>query len=160
MSAWLCSQEHINTLVAYARENDVSLHPAANDDPEGLVRILVEENMRSLRAAYPGRDFLQEWEDDAKAIKYKRILKLGPALRKFRCEPDQVRLYGPPPTMSATTVATQMVKLCQCYDYQACETDDYRDTPAAAFIDRLRSKAFDNGGLSEGDLYQQLMWGI
>ena len=33
------------------------------------------------------------------------------------------------------------IKLCDCYDYQACETDDYEKTEAARLVDAIRSKA-------------------
>lgn len=35
----------------------------------------------------------------------------------------------------------QVIKLCDCYDYQACETDDYSNTEAAYIIRAIRSKA-------------------
>ena len=35
----------------------------------------------------------------------------------------------------------QVIKACDCFDYQACETDDYRDTAAARLVDNIRSKA-------------------
>ena len=35
----------------------------------------------------------------------------------------------------------QVIKSCNCYDYQACETDDYRDTEAARLVEAIRSKA-------------------
>lgn len=35
----------------------------------------------------------------------------------------------------------QVIQSCNCFDYQACETDDYRDTPAARLVDNIRSKA-------------------
>lgn len=34
-----------------------------------------------------------------------------------------------------------IIKLSQCYDYQACETDDYDRTEAARLMDAIRSKA-------------------
>lgn len=36
-----------------------------------------------------------------------------------------------------------IVKLCYCYDFQACETDGYRDTEAAKFIRRVRGFAIE-----------------
>lgn len=33
----------------------------------------------------------------------------------------------------------QVLKLCNCYDYQACETADYENTLACALVDRIRS---------------------
>ena len=43
--------------------------------------------------------------------------------------------FGPVPS------AVETIKLCNCYRYQACETDDYEQTEAAAFINALRELA-------------------
>lgn len=34
-----------------------------------------------------------------------------------------------------------ILKACQCYDYQSCETEDYEKTDAARLVDAIRSKA-------------------
>lgn len=34
-----------------------------------------------------------------------------------------------------------ILKLCDCYDYQACETEDYEATDAAKMIDGIRHRA-------------------
>ncbi len=36
----------------------------------------------------------------------------------------------------------QIFKACDCYDYQACETDDYQETLARRFIDAIRREAW------------------
>lgn len=33
----------------------------------------------------------------------------------------------------------QVLKACDCFDYQACEVADYRATPAAALVDEIRA---------------------
>lgn len=38
----------------------------------------------------------------------------------------------------------QIIKACDCYDYQACETDNYCETEAAMIVKRIRSKAISN----------------
>jgi hypothetical protein len=35
----------------------------------------------------------------------------------------------------------QILKACDCYDCQACETPGYWDTPAAKFIEKVRRRA-------------------
>lgn len=37
--------------------------------------------------------------------------------------------------------AVQIIKACNCYDYQACETEDYHDTLAFAVSDAIRAAA-------------------
>ena len=39
--------------------------------------------------------------------------------------------------------AVQVLKYCACYDYQACETDDYKNTEAFEIIQKIRSIAID-----------------
>src|SRR5262249_32886542 len=90
MSAWLCSQDHINVLISFAIDNGV---PA--DDPEGLCRVLTKENIRSLETRYPGRDFLQDWIDEAAEYKFEYIAnipELTRLLHKEKNEALEVRL--------------------------------------------------------------------
>lgn len=122
MSAWLCSEYHINAIV-----NAVA-------GTEKDFKMLVKENLRSLGARYPGRDFLAEWKADARVYKF--------------C-----------PTAPAVSL-TQLVKACDCYDYQACETDDYKSTAAAAFVAIVREDALRNGGKSEGPEWDAAEWGL
>lgn len=122
MSAYLCSQEHIATIVH-----------AVGGDSSDFVR-LVAENIRSLESRYPGRDFLEDWKREARA---------------YRFPGDGVRVSP-----------TQLVKLCDCYDYQACETDDYEMTRAAEFVDHVRKYALRQGGMKSGREYDAAEWGL
>lgn len=38
----------------------------------------------------------------------------------------------------------EILKACDCYDYQSCETEDYDSTEAARIIQQIRSKAIRN----------------
>jgi hypothetical protein len=122
MSAWLCSENHINLLAAYS------------EDPETLFKLLVAENIRSLEARYPGRDFLEEWKEEAAKYKFK-------------------------PT-ERNDDATLVVKCCDCFNYQSCETDDYDETEAARYVSAVRAAALAAGGKRDGAEYDALPWGI
>lgn len=37
--------------------------------------------------------------------------------------------------------AVDILKMCDCLEYQSCETDDYRNTPAFKLLDRIRGAA-------------------
>ena len=37
--------------------------------------------------------------------------------------------------------AVQIIKLCDCYNYQACETNDYKDSEAKAIMTAIRERA-------------------
>ena len=38
----------------------------------------------------------------------------------------------------------EIIKACDCYYYQACETPDWKDTEAYAIIDTIRERAINN----------------
>lgn len=48
--------------------------------------------------------------------------------------------YSHPSTTGGHHVA-QVLKACDCYEYQACETPDYYTTPAAFLIHAIRKEA-------------------
>jgi hypothetical protein len=96
---------------------------------------LLAENLRSLEARYPGRDFLEEWKQEAAKYRF----------RDQRCN----RLKS-----------TLIVKQCDCFDYQACETDDYKETHAARLVESVRAKGIAAGGATKGPAYDACKWGI
>lgn len=122
MSAWLCSESHIALLASKA------------PNPVKAFALLKKENIRSLSARYPGRDFLAEWKRDARKYKYSA------------------------PCVDVSQ--TFLVKQCDCFDYQACESDDYRKTKAAALVTAIRAAAIAQGGRESGAEYDAAPWGI
>ena len=48
-----------------------------------------------------------------------------------------------------------ILKLCACFDYQACEVEDYHSTPAARMVDDIRHEA-----INELAGYAEAPWGI
>jgi hypothetical protein len=122
MSAYLCSEEHIATLVN-----------AVNGDAGDFI-ILVNENVRSLESRYPGRDFLEDWKREAATY---RFSEKTPAV-----------------------TPTQLAKLCNCYDYQACESADYKTTKAAMFVCMVLAYALQHGGKQDGREYDAAPWSL
>ncbi len=55
-------------------------------------------------------------------------------------EPSQIPRYRFRPYIKPLS-QVDMIKLSQCYDYQACETEDYETTAAARLMKGIRSKA-------------------
>src|SRR4051812_37234473 len=120
MSAYLCSAELISSIVSAA------------DGDAGQFRKLVKENLRSLEARYPGRDFLRDWKREAKAYVYTPVA-LSP---------------------------TQVIMNCNCFDYQACETDDYESTWAAGYVAGVRERMLARGGKASGEEFNAAQWGM
>lgn len=122
MSAFLCSEKHINTLVAYGVHNDVSAYILGNagqkywqafrKDPDLIAGILTTANVESVNYRYDEDTVLTD-------VKYTSVA-------------------------TAHLSPIQIVKLCNCYDYQACEVDDYDDSPAASIVRAIREAAIRN----------------
>lgn len=119
MSAYLCSNKHISTLVraaipgsARGRFAFYTLDGQRRElDRRALGTLLYEQNVRSLVARY-GDNAPAEFGADG-----------------FRME----MVHYPSPL--------DTLKLCNGYAYQACETDDWKRTDACAAIDAIKDAA-------------------
>jgi hypothetical protein len=157
MSCWLCSEEHINLI---ANAANIASDPLGTDlgDPamgRSTFKLLLAENLRSIEARYPGRDFVEEWKRTAARFRYRQE---DPKAISARALGQNERAIGP------QAVNTLLIKQCDCFDYQACETDDYHTTQAAALVERVRQAAIERGGEQDdgksGSLYDNMPWGI
>jgi hypothetical protein len=157
MSAWLVSENHINAIISFALDHGVDLPKGAS--PAKTCRILTNENVRSLSARYGGRDFLDEWKRHAKKYRFEKIDDIGELTA--RLAKGRSRNLGlAVPTMDEMAVAVQIIKCCDCYDYQSCETDKYGNTRSAKFITRVRHKAEQLAPGKHDKLYADLLWGL
>lgn len=130
MSAFIVSHDHIDALMSYALAHRLSYYVPAVPPAVGgasitvtsfnvteVGRILLDENERSVRARYsdyaPGELPGTIGEESG-----------GYTFRQFPALP-----------------AVHVLKACQCFDYQACETDDYEATLAHTIVNAIRSAA-------------------
>ena len=109
MSAFMCSADHINTIVTYAQQNDLSAYfdgktLEANKDPQSWVDTLTKCNVDSLNARYGDNEAYP-------ATKFKRT------------------------NIRATDA--QVAKLCHSFNYQACEQEDFELTRGYRLINRV-----------------------
>jgi hypothetical protein len=116
MSAWVCAHTHIDLILGpldrYADRDDLlRWHNLENLTAAG--RLLLAENWRSVGIRYSG-----EPDGDLPST-------VG--------EPDGSYVFTP----GATEVIAAL-KLLDSWDYQSCETDDFKTTPAYAFADTAR----------------------
>ena len=123
MSAFIVGVPHLRALTHFAFAHEVhDLESFADQARPGegfrnaFGRLLLEQNSRSMRHRY---------EPDVAAA------RIGPGPATFDAGPQDVRLQAP----------LVILKACSCYDYQACETEDYHRTWASAAIDRIRRAA-------------------
>jgi hypothetical protein len=119
MSAYMVSENHLHALVNYAVREHLDYRVAgrsvrvAPENAEEIGQILSDENYRSVHHRYHDR-----------AADY----------------------FGTPPTYKFRSVAklpgaVAMLKLCDCYAYQACETDDWEDSVACKLVAAIRDHA-------------------
>lgn len=116
MSAWVCSHKHIDLILGpldrYTYRDDVlRAHNLENLTAAG--RLLLAENWRSVRFRYPD-------EPDK-------------GLPGTRGEPDGSYVFTP-----GAVYVVRALKLLESWDYQSCETDDFKTTAAYAFADTAR----------------------
>lgn len=115
MSAFVVSDNHINTLVTFGKLHrcrvyigNPTTHLDFFDQPDLIARILYKANVDSVNYRY-------REHEPAASFKYKTA-----------------GVYAKP---------IEIIKACDCFDYQACEVPDYDNTAAAKLIDSVRRAA-------------------
>jgi hypothetical protein len=114
MSAFFVGAAHVDALLTFWREK-------ARDKPDAkalseLGRMLLRENVRSLETRYRSDDHSEERQQ----------------AERYTFRPRGANKLRP----------IDLVSMCNCFDYQACETDDYECTEASALIDVIRKHAY------------------
>lgn len=142
MSAFVCSEDHFKALAIFAaargngfggnsRVNPVYLDRLSDAEKqldgarlaELYADILYDENLRSVGARYPN-----EGIDD---------------LPGFDDKPDRIEITGYDMARPAylRLKPVDILKMCDCLEYQSCETDDYRKTLGFKLLNKIRSAA-------------------
>ena len=119
MSAFMVSHTHISALLNFAIRHRVNYSLPGGSRVEISVpnatrigRDLLAENNRSIHARYG---------DDESAHVNSYAYSANPKFEKLD--------------------AADIIQACDCFDYQACETDDYKESLAYLIVDRIRSAA-------------------
>jgi len=124
LSAYIVDHDHIDALLSYGIQHHVRY--VANDacveigelNATEIGRILLDENERSVRYRYPGND----------ANDLPGSIGQDAAKYNFRRWPHPVP-------------ALVILKACDGFDYQACETDNYEQSLAAVIVRKIREYA-------------------
>lgn len=133
MSAWVVSHDHIDALLTFTKDRTM--------DRTETGRLLLKENVRSVAHRYPGdseADLPGKCGETADGYKFRYF------------EP-----FSPAANMPAAKKAAWVLKACQCFDYQSCETDDYEQSAAWKIIRSIESEA-----IMSLPHYEQAPWGI
>ena len=123
MSAFIVSEKHINTLVTWASKNGIVC--------KGCPVKGHEQGFATMLYRQNVRSVNYRYNEDT-------------PFYGIRYEPTKVE---------AIKENLQIVKACNCYDYQACETDNYDKTLAALLVEKIRHFAARLDGLTEIEAY-------
>lgn len=138
MSAFIVGHDHIDALLTFAKLHRVSYYvPQSICSVLGGTRvditsqtatevgaILLTENERSVRHRY----------SDCKAGDLPGTIGEDAANYKFRDFGELLRL-------PMAKQCAWILNGCRCFDYQACETDDYEDSLAHSIIEAIQAAA-------------------
>jgi hypothetical protein len=120
MSVYILDPSALGLLAAFAVQHNCvikerGLHFSKEGAAQAVAKGLARENIRSVACRYP--------EDESGS-------RPGPCLKDEEIE-EAAAIYATHFVTNPQGVAPiQIIKLCQSYDYQSCETDDWKDTLA------------------------------
>lgn len=123
MSAYVVSQAHIDLLVSAAvtwRRLDFYNSPSLSGAPE----LSQTTNPDAIGAAL--------WAENVRSVNYRYNSEEAETVPAYTWR--DLHPTGAP-------LALIVLKACDCFDYQACETEDYESRWAARWIDQLRKQA-------------------
>jgi hypothetical protein len=131
MSAYIVSHDHIDGLLSFALDQVSYYVPTIDrrieitlDNAEEIGRILLTENERSVY------------------FRYRDLNASKPGLSKPGTDGQDAENYSFRPwPLSRRPQPIEILKACECFDYQACETDDYEQSIAWRIIDAIRHGA-------------------
>ena len=103
------------------------------------------------------------WSGESYRITSDNLNEVGQKLvnenyRSVNCRYDEdtkPHEFSVVPLSMAELTPVQIIKLCDCYSYQSCETDDWKLTEAFAIYDALRGAAI---AMLPG--YEDAPWGL
>jgi hypothetical protein len=130
MSAFVVGHDHIDGLLTFAIERKASYYDHeretriyfTRDNATEIGRILLQENERSVHHRYPGDNDLPGTIGETSGD------------YTFRSFAEAYRIRH-------RDLCLVILKACDCFDYQSCETDDYEQSQAHRIIDDIRGAA-------------------
>lgn len=125
MSAFSVTTYHLNVMLMFAQRRRGAVFVYA----DGVSR---KFNLRDTDEYQAVGDVLRAANDLSVTEKYREPDAVGPQFAPMYVNP-----------LGADARAVQVLKACDCYDYQACEVDDYDRSLAAKIVDSIRRMAID-----------------
>jgi hypothetical protein len=124
MSAFIVGHDHIDALLTFAVSRGGSCHGTASfyDENRSERIYITEENATEI-----GRILVAENERSV--------------AHRYNETPGSAADYRFKRWLALPLSAVSVLKGCDCFDYQACETEDYEASPAKTIIDSIRRAA-------------------
>ena len=127
MSAYILEPYQIAALAAEAKNHQSFFNPITKTFHDymtaaGVAELLIRQNIRSVEARYPS---------------------YGEAGGLLNCPSEEYvqECISAAKAYRAYKPQHELAALCDTYDYQSCETDDYHSTDAYWFVNRIRQCA-------------------
>jgi hypothetical protein len=138
MSAWVVSHHHIDLIVSTAIDHAVSFKLLGI----GILETATENNAQALG--------LMLWTENVRSVVYRYNLAGSEEERDYLSALNaySFRRYS---NIRASAAASALA----CYDYQACECHDYRESAAALFVSQLQQAVGERP-----DDYTKEPWGF
>lgn len=130
MSAWIVSKKHIDVLISFAADHQITVE---------------HHGWKYDVALNPDRCGLELWAENHRSVNH-RYQENTPC-------PE----YHWTPDLRDEWVT---LKTLNCYDYQACECDDYPTTWSAAFVKALQTYLEGLQVSDDHPRYEAAPWGI
>lgn len=131
MSAFIVNPHHLDVMLSYFNRHDGYVTLRKKQIPDDA---LIEERWYTLRGSDIDelRTMKQILSDqNCRSINERYNEQKAPPIAEFHLVH---RKFSP----------VDIIKACNCYEYQACETEDYQQTDAARISDAIRSTAIGN----------------
>lgn len=122
MSAFICNAKHIGELVKWWVKYEKK-HIGRGCDPSEIATVLAEQNIRSVEYRYP----------DTKEVG--GAVEFGHSAVNEGYVAECIALSGS--SRGPQLTAADIFKMACCYDYQACETEDYEETQAKKIVNKI-----------------------
>jgi hypothetical protein len=130
MSAFIVSHDHIDALVSFALVSRLRYVTEGRciditrDNATEVGCILLAENTRSVLSRYPN-----ETEETAPG-------REGESVASYKYSP-----FAGLESLPQHKLVGLILSGCSCFDYQACETNDYESSVACQIIEAIRTEA-------------------
>ena len=138
MSAYLMDQQTIGLLAHFAVESEAShygeCYGLALETTDNVVEALARANLVSLAVRYPDKDPAESFMD----ISTSEYIK--------QCKQEAKRAWSVP--------IVEILKSCSCFEYQACEYDDWHKSKAHKVINAIRKEC-----ITRLPGYEEAQWG-